>query len=78
MVTSQARPQGGLSRLSEIAQVAARHGFGYFLRRNRLDDLAPGGTDGAIAAGSAFLMCPTPISEAVASSTVLSPAGWPP
>ena len=52
MVTSQARSQGGLSRLSEIAQVAARHGFGYFLRRNRLDDLAHGGTDGAIAAGS--------------------------
>jgi ubiquinone biosynthesis protein len=52
MVTSQARSQGGFSRLSEITQVAARHGFGYFLRRNRLDDLAPGGTDGAIAAGS--------------------------
>ena len=52
MVTSQARSQGGLSRLSEIAQVAARHGFGYFLRRNRLDDLAPGDTDGGLAAGS--------------------------
>ena len=32
-----------LSRLSEIAQVATRHGFGYFLRRNRLGDLVPGG-----------------------------------
>jgi ubiquinone biosynthesis protein len=28
-----------LGRLSEIAQVAARHGFGYFLRRHRLGDL---------------------------------------
>jgi ubiquinone biosynthesis protein len=42
MATSQTRSQGGLGRLSVIAQVAARHGFGYFLRRNRLDDLAPG------------------------------------
>jgi ubiquinone biosynthesis protein len=49
MATSQARSQGGLGRLSEIAQVAARHGFGYFLRRNRLDDLAPG-VDGATTA----------------------------
>jgi ubiquinone biosynthesis protein len=49
MATSQTRSQGGFSRLSEIAQVAARHGFGYFLRRNRLDDLAPG-VDGATAA----------------------------
>jgi ubiquinone biosynthesis protein len=31
-----------LGRLSEIAQVAARHGFGYFLRRNRLGDLLSG------------------------------------
>ena len=31
-----------LGRLSEIAQVAARHGFGYFLRRNRLGDLLGG------------------------------------
>src|SRR5687768_4349921 len=31
-----------LGRLSEIAQVAARHGFGYFLRRNRLGDLLTG------------------------------------
>jgi ubiquinone biosynthesis protein len=40
------RPAGAtrsLGRLSEIAQVAARHGFGYFLRRNRLGDLLPGG-----------------------------------
>ena len=35
---------GSLGRLSEIAQVATRHGFGYFLRRNRLGDLVPGGT----------------------------------
>jgi ubiquinone biosynthesis protein len=42
-----------LSRLSEIAQVATRHGFGYFLRRNRLGDLVPGGArDGGEASGS--------------------------
>jgi ubiquinone biosynthesis protein len=41
MATRQ-RPPRSLSRLSEIAQVAARHGFGYFLRRNRLGDLVSG------------------------------------
>ena len=41
MATRQRQPRS-LGRLSEIAQVAARHGFGYFLRRNRLGDLAPG------------------------------------
>jgi ubiquinone biosynthesis protein len=44
MATRQ-RPPRSLGRLSEIAQVAARHGFGYVLRRNRLGDLASG--DGA-------------------------------
>ena len=39
--------QRNLGRLSEIAQVAARHGFGYFLRRNRLGDLMSGGANGA-------------------------------
>src|ERR671914_1645938 len=34
--------QRNLGRLTEIAQVAARHGFGYFLHRNRLGDLLPG------------------------------------
>jgi ubiquinone biosynthesis protein len=48
MATRQARPPRGFGRLSEIAQVAARHGFGYFLRRNRLGDLLSGrnGRDG--------------------------------
>ncbi|MGH3077365.1 MAG: ABC1 kinase family protein [Gaiellaceae bacterium] len=41
MATGQ-RPTRSLGRLSEIAQVAARHGFGYFLRRNRLGDLVSG------------------------------------
>jgi ubiquinone biosynthesis protein len=41
MATRQRQPRS-LGRLSEIAQVAARHGFGYFLRRNRLGELAPG------------------------------------
>ena len=52
MATSHTRSQGGLSRLSEIAQVAARHGFGYFLKRNRLDDLAPGVDGTTTATGS--------------------------
>jgi ubiquinone biosynthesis protein len=34
--------QRNLGRLTEIAQVATRHGFGYFLRRNRLGDLVSG------------------------------------
>jgi ubiquinone biosynthesis protein len=33
-----------LGRLSEIAQAAARHGFGYFFERHRLTDLLPWGT----------------------------------
>jgi ubiquinone biosynthesis protein len=47
MATRQ-RPPRSLGRLSEIAQVAARHGFGYFLRRNRLGDLVPGGDRGGL------------------------------
>jgi ubiquinone biosynthesis protein len=35
-------PPRSLGRISEIAQVAVRHGFGYFFRRNRLSDLLPG------------------------------------
>jgi ubiquinone biosynthesis protein len=49
----ETRRTGSLGRLSEIAQVATRHGFGYFLRRNRLGDLVPGGVrDGDEARGS--------------------------
>jgi ubiquinone biosynthesis protein len=50
MATRQ-RPPRSLGRLTEIAQVAARHGFGYFLRRNRLGDLLPpeNGRDGEVA-----------------------------
>jgi ubiquinone biosynthesis protein len=37
-----------IGRLSEIAQVAVRHGFGYFFERHRLTDLFPwNGKDGA-------------------------------
>src|SRR5512133_2476753 len=32
-----------LGRLSEIAQVAVRHGFGYFFEKHRLTDLLPWG-----------------------------------
>jgi len=35
--------QGNLGRLSEIAQVAVRHGFGYFFETHRLTDLLPWG-----------------------------------
>ncbi len=35
--------QHHLGRLSEIAQVSVRHGFGYFFRRNKLTDLLPWG-----------------------------------
>src|SRR5918994_3821861 len=35
-------PPRSLGRMSEIAQVAVRHGFGYFFHRNRLSDLLPG------------------------------------
>jgi ubiquinone biosynthesis protein len=35
--------QHHLGRLSEIAQVAVRHGFGYFFRRHKLTDLLPWG-----------------------------------
>jgi ubiquinone biosynthesis protein len=33
-----------LGRLSEIAQVAVKHGFGYFFERHKLTDLLPGRT----------------------------------
>jgi ubiquinone biosynthesis protein len=52
MATRQQGRAGSLGRLSEIAQVAARHGFGYFLRRNRLGDMLQGG-NGADGDGSA-------------------------
>ncbi|HKH29695.1 MAG TPA: hypothetical protein VKA45_01455, partial [Gaiellaceae bacterium] len=35
-------PPRNLGRLSEIAQVAVRHGFGYVFRRNRIGYLIPG------------------------------------
>src|SRR5579862_8951390 len=47
-----------IGRLSEIAQVMARHGFGYFLEAHRLSDLLPGRsadarlTNGASAQGA--------------------------
>jgi ubiquinone biosynthesis protein len=40
VATSQTR---NLGRLTEIAQVAVRHGFGYFFERHRLSDLLPWG-----------------------------------
>jgi predicted unusual protein kinase regulating ubiquinone biosynthesis (AarF/ABC1/UbiB family) len=52
MATTHDRSSRNLGRLSEIAQVAVRHGFGYFLRRNRLGDLVPGDVDGDVATAS--------------------------
>jgi ubiquinone biosynthesis protein len=46
---AQAPPKTrNLGRLTEIAQVAVRHGFGYFFERHRLTDLLPGRRDGAV------------------------------
>jgi ubiquinone biosynthesis protein len=39
---AQAPPTRNLGRLSEIAQVAVKHGFGYFFESHRLTDLLPG------------------------------------
>jgi ubiquinone biosynthesis protein len=44
MAAPEVKAPRSLGRLSEIAQIAARHGFGYFLRKNRLGDLIPGGS----------------------------------
>jgi ubiquinone biosynthesis protein len=44
---AQAPPKTrNLGRLTEIAQVAVRHGFGYFFERHKLTDLIPGRRDG--------------------------------
>jgi ubiquinone biosynthesis protein len=44
MAAPEVKAPRSLGRLSEIAQVAARHGFGYFIRKHRLGELLPGGT----------------------------------
>jgi ubiquinone biosynthesis protein len=41
-----------LGRVSEIAQVAVKHGFGYFFETHRLTDLLPGRADRATADGA--------------------------
>jgi len=38
----QQAPTRNIGRISEIAQVAVRHGFGYFFESHRLSDLIPG------------------------------------
>src|SRR5215467_14591956 len=44
---AQAPPkQRNFGRLTEIAQVAVRHGFGYFFERHKLTDLIPGRSNG--------------------------------
>ena len=45
---AQAPPKSrNLGRLTEIAQVAVRHGFGYFFERHKLTDLLPGRRNGS-------------------------------
>src|SRR5881398_2980226 len=43
-MAQQQQPTRSLSRLSEIAQVMVRHGFGYFFEAHKLTDLVPGRT----------------------------------
>ena len=38
---AQPAQQRNLGRMSEIAQVAVRHGFGYWLESHKLTDLLP-------------------------------------
>jgi ubiquinone biosynthesis protein len=47
-----ARKTRNLGRLSEIAQIAVRHGFGYFFERHRLTDLLPGRSGPVLVDGS--------------------------
>ena len=46
MAAPEVKSPRSLGRLSEIAQVAARHGFGYILRKYRVGDLLPRGQRG--------------------------------
>src|SRR5262245_60974945 len=51
---AQAPPKTkNLGRLTEIAQVAVRHGFGYFFERHKLTDLLPGRRYGEVLEGTA-------------------------
>jgi len=53
-VATQPKQQRNLGRLSEIAQVMVRHGFGYFLEAHKLTDLLPGrSSEARLAAASA-------------------------
>src|SRR5215510_2598807 len=40
-MAAETKQQRSIGRLSEIAQVAVRHGFGYYLERHRFSDLIP-------------------------------------
>src|SRR5262249_5106816 len=42
-MAAETKQQRSIGRLSEIAQVAVRHGFGYYLERHRFADLIPWG-----------------------------------
>src|SRR6476659_2123072 len=47
---AQPAQQRPLGRMSEIAQVAVRHGFGYFFETHKLTDLLPGRRTGTAVA----------------------------
>jgi ubiquinone biosynthesis protein len=51
-VAEPASKTRNLGRLTEIAQVAVRHGFGYFFERHRLTDLLPGRPGPALVDGT--------------------------
>src|SRR5215217_2018748 len=44
MAEPQVSTTRNIGRISEIAQVAVKHGFGYFFERHRLTDLLPWGS----------------------------------
>ena len=51
---AQAPPKTrNLGRLTEIAQVAVRHGFGYFFERHKLTDFLPSRRNGEVLEGPA-------------------------
>ncbi len=52
MAEPQQATTGNIGRISEIAQVAVRHGFGYFFERHRLTDLLPWRSKAALTEGT--------------------------
>ena len=55
ILMAQTTSSRNLGRLSEIAQVMVRHGFGYFLEAHKLTDLLPGRSAETRLAAATFL-----------------------